>query len=74
MTWSLIWGFYPKWLFSNRKVLSDVAISNGKHPGCLSPLGSEFVNVNVAGQAVLARLKVLDLFYCGWGIVGEGEH
>lgn len=49
-------------------------ISSGKHPGCLSPLGSEFVNINVAGQAVLARLKVLDVFYCCWGIVGEGEH
>lgn len=57
----------------NGKVLSGV-ISNGRHPGCLSPLGSEFVNIDVAGQAVLARLKVLDVFCCGWGIVGEGEH
>lgn len=74
MTWSLIWGFYPKWLFSDGEVLSDVAKSNGKHPGCLSPLETEFVNVNVAGQAVLARLKVLDVFYSCWGVVGEGEH
>lgn len=74
MTWSLIWGCYPKWLYSNGKVPSEIAISNGKHPGCLSPLGSEFVNINVAGQAVLARLEVLDVFYYCWGIVGEGEH
>lgn len=59
MSWSLIWGFYPKWLFSNGKVLSDVAVSNGKHPGCLSPLGSEFVNVNLTGQASVCKVKII---------------
>lgn len=56
------------------RALSDVAISNGKHPGCLSPPRSEFVNVNVAGQPVPARLEVFDVFCCCWGIVSEGEH
>lgn len=60
-------------LFSNGRVFSDVAISNGKHPGCLSPLVSEFVNINLTGQAVFARLKIFDVFYCCWGIVGESE-
>lgn len=56
------------------RVLSHVAISNRKYPGCLSALGNEFIDANVAGQPVLARLKVFDVFYCCWGIAGEGEH
>lgn len=66
--------FIPNGSSAMERALSDVAISNGKHPGCLSPAGSEFVNVNVAGQPVLARLKAFDVFCRCWGIVGEGEH
>lgn len=45
-------------------VLSDVGIGNGKQRGCLSPPGSLFVKVSVAGQSVLAKLKEFDVIYC----------
>lgn len=56
--------FIPNGSTAMRGVLSDVAIGNGKQPGRLSPPGSLFVNVSVAGQSVLARLKVFDVIDC----------
>lgn len=54
--------FIPNDSTAMRVVLSDVAVR--KQPGRLSPLGSLFVNINVAEQSVLARLKVFDVIYC----------